>query len=30
MEGVVMKSGIVNHNPEWTFLFPDTIADWDA
>lgn len=25
-----MKSGIVNHNPEWTFLFPDTIADWDA
>lgn len=25
-----MKKGIVNQNPEWEFLFPDSIADWDA
>lgn len=25
-----MKPGTVNQNPEWTFLLPDQIADWDA
>ncbi len=25
-----MKQAIVNQNPEWEFIFPDSIADWDA
>lgn len=25
-----MKPGTVNQTPEWTFVFPDSIADWDA
>lgn len=25
-----MKSRIINENPEWEFILPDSIADWDA